>query len=92
MIRLNGVVFVEGKEIYFEDFEIEIDENLKIPFDDCDCEDCEFCDYEDDEQEQFNENLDTLLDVYTEALCESCICPECIRETLVDFLNSFVEL
>lgn len=99
MIRLNGVVFVEGKEIYLEDFEIEIDENLKIPFDDfdegCDydCEDCYFDELEEDfEQDEFNESLDELLDVYSEALSESCICPECIREALVDFLNSFVEL
>lgn len=98
MIRLNGSIFIDGQELYFEDFEIEVDENLDIPFDDfdedcdCDCGDCYFDELEDDAQEDFNESLDELLDVYSEALSESCICPECIREALVDFLNSFAEL
>ena len=97
MIRLNGSLFIDGKEIYFEDFEIEIDEDLDIPFDDFDddydCEDFYFDDFEEDaEQDEFNESLGELLDVYSEALSESCICPECIREALVDFLNSFMEI
>lgn len=98
MIRLNGSIFIAGEEVYFEDFEIEIDEDLDIPFDDFDedydyddCEDCYFDELENDDQDQFNENLEELLDVYSEAIGELC-CNECIRDALVDFLKSFMEI
>lgn len=61
-VILNGSMFVDGKEIYFEDFEIDegIDgcENIKEESnfaDECDinnyienCDDCGFCDFHDD--------------------------------------------
>ncbi|MDD2496334.1 MAG: hypothetical protein PHE29_14240 [Tissierellia bacterium] len=46
-ITINGDVFFGGEEIYFEDFEVAVDEDLDIPFDDLDEEDyTEDCDLE----------------------------------------------
>lgn len=80
MIRLNGSVFIDGEEIHFEDFEIEIDDDLEIPFDDFydDDEDeychgyCEDCEDEDEFEIEFdlddNENFDEYTDTYKETL------------------------
>lgn len=32
-IRLNGLVTINNEELFFEDFDIEISEDLDIPFD-----------------------------------------------------------
>lgn len=69
-IKLNGYASILGEHAYFEDFEIEIDKDLDLPFDDYDCdideyiedcEDCGFCDFDcedcedDDEEGEFRE-------------------------------------
>lgn len=109
-ITLNGSIFINGEEIYFEDFDIAIDEDLDLPFDDFDCdieeyiedcEDCGFCDFdcedcEDDDEEgefrEFHNDLDDLLEIYTDIITEAHICPECITETLLDFLGDVLDI
>lgn len=85
MIRLNGSIFIDGVEIYLEDFEIEIDEDLETPFDDFDdddedeychgyCEDCDECEDEDEFEIEFdlddNENFDEYTDGYKDTLAK----------------------
>lgn len=75
MIKLNGLVIVNNDEMYFQDFTIETDEELDLPFDyltdeeedyyDCDCDDCD-C-YDDDEDEiEFDLDDDERFDNYTD--------------------------
>lgn len=109
MIRLNGFVNVDGKDMFFEDFEIEIDEDLDLPFDyltddeedsycnvcNDDCEDCEL--YENDDKDNNDETdidelVDALTDVYAEELSDSCLCPECVKDLLVEFIRDFIDL
>ena len=57
-IILNGSVFVGDEDMYFEDFEIEIEEELD-EFDDFDCDfDCENCDIYEDEDDEDDEDDD----------------------------------
>lgn len=108
MIRLNGSIWVDDTEYFFEDFEVEIDEDLELPFDElieddfeefdfdeedyCDGnrEDCEFDEYE--KQEDFNAEFEFLLNLYTEILSEGCVCKDCIREILLEFLDDFWDI
>lgn len=74
-ITLNGSIFIGGEEVYLEDFEVEINKKLDLPFDYladneedyCDG-DCDYCDcYDDDEDEiEFDLDDDELFDNYTD--------------------------
>ncbi|MGJ0846621.1 hypothetical protein ACR77J_08025 [Tissierella praeacuta] len=96
-IILNGSVFVKGQEVYFEDFEIKVEEDLSFDdfeddFDDedyCD-EDCECCDGCEDEDELLNP-LEELIEEYTELLLDECICPDCIRGILTNFAYTLID-
>lgn len=103
MIILNGGITVDGTEIYFDDLIIESGEDLDMPFDfliddeedycDEDCDDCECCEFDEDEkQEDFNAEFEFLLNLYTEILSESCVCKDCIREILLEFLDDFWDI
>ena len=84
-ITLNGSIFIGGEEVYFEDFDVEVNKDLDLPFDyltdeeedycDGDCEDCEFCDDDEDDLEvEFDldddERFDNYTDVYKNFLSE----------------------
>lgn len=95
MIILNGGITVDGTEIYFEDLMIESDSYIDLPFDfliddeedyDCDCDDYD-CDCDEDD---LDENVDALLEIYADILRESCGCPECTKEILLDFVHDFI--
>lgn len=100
IVRLNGFMAVNNDEYFFEDLEIEIDEdeiNCDIEEYIMGCDECDFCDCfdnEEDEEELFNftDSLDMLLDDYTELFMESCLCPECTKDLLLEFLDEFVDL
>lgn len=107
MIILNGGMTVDGKEIYFEDLMIESENEVDVPFDflsddeddycDGDCDECDCFDDDDEEEEDdelfnFTDSLDMLLDDYTELFMESCLCPECTKDLLLEFLGEFVDL
>lgn len=102
-IKLNGSVFFGGEEIYFEDFEISVDEDLDIPFDDIDeddytedcdlecdgnCYDCEYGD-ETDDDEDLNP-LEKLIEEYTEILSDECVCTDCIKSILQNFVYELI--
>lgn len=95
-IKLNGSVFFGGEEIYFEDFEISVDEDLDIPFDDIDeddytedcdlecdgnCYDCEYGDETDDDDDD-----DVEFDLMEDERFEDY--PERYIELLSDFVKS----
>lgn len=96
-ITLNGSVFIGGEEIYFEDFTIESEEELDLPFDFLTddeedychgyCEDCDFCD---DEEEFLLDPLEKLVEEYTELLSDECICPDCISGILTSFVYELI--
>ena len=71
-ITINGDVFFGGEEIYFEDFEVSVDEDLDTPFDDIDeedytedcaldcegnCYDCEYGDEDDEDDDDVEFDL-----------------------------------
>lgn len=99
MIKLNGYVCIDGKDMYFEDFEIEIEEELELPFDfliddeDDYCEgDCDDCEFFDEDEDELDDNVDALLEMYVDVLDDSCGCPECTKEILLDFIKDFVDI
>lgn len=75
-ITLNGSIFIDSKEVYFEDFDVEINEDLDLPFDFLtddeedycvgDCEDCEFCENEDEDKIEFDLDDDERFDSYSQ--------------------------
>lgn len=99
-ITLNGSVFLNGsEEVYFEDFEINLDEEL--PFDDVDeyCEecdgDCENCEYNEDDDyidENGDNPLNKLIDKYVEILADGCTCKDCLTEILSGFVDEIIDL
>lgn len=111
-ITLNGSLWVNDEEYFFDNIDVEVDKMLDLPFDDYDCdidkyiedcEDCGFCDFDcegcdiDDEDEEgefreFHNDLDDLLEIYTDIITESHICPECITEILLDFLSDVLDI
>ena len=102
MIILNGSLFVDGKEHYFEDFTIEIEDELDL-FDlfedDFDCEDdCEFCDCDESEEDEdmtyaeFKEEMDDLFEFYSELLSEEELCPDCAKLILLNFLDDWLDI
>ena len=104
MIRLNGSIWVDDVEYFFDNLEVEIDEDLELPFDEfedfdfddeedyCDG-DCECCEFDKDEkQENFNAEFEFLLNLYTEILSEGCVCKDCIRDILLEFLDDFWDI
>ncbi len=98
-IILNGSIFIKGEEVYFEDFEIEVEEDLmfddfedELDFDDGDyCDgDCRYC-YCCEDEDEFLNPLEELIEEYTELLSDECICPDCIREILTSFVNDLFD-
>lgn len=58
-IRLNGSVWVDDTEILFDNLEIEVDEDLELPFDELDEDDFEEFDfYEDDDEDYCDGNCE----------------------------------
>lgn len=100
-IILNGSMFINDKEVYFEDFEIDegIDEceNVKEEFDfadECDinkyiedCEDCGFCDLEQFELDDF---MDDIVEDYTDIIWEMGDTAEDVNEMLLNFLKEIL--
>ncbi len=100
-IRLNGGLSIDDIELYFDDLEIEIkedvEEGIEFDVDKCDinnyiesCEDCGFCDCEDDEYD-VEESLDELIDDYTEVLLELGDCPDCVRNILAGLISEILD-
>ena len=95
MIILNGAITVDGTEVYFDDLIIESGEDLDMPFDfliddeEDYCDDCEYCD---DDEDELDDNVDALLEMYADILDESCGCIECTKEILLDFIKDFVDI
>lgn len=105
MIRLNGSIWVDDVELLFDNLEVEIDEDLELPFDELDeddfdfdfddeedyCdEDCETCKL--DEDISIDELVDVLTDTYVEILNEGYLCDECTKQTLTYMIHDFVDL
>lgn len=103
-IKLNGSVFFGGEEIYFEDFEISVDEDLDIPFDDIDeddytedcdlecdgnCYDCEYGDETDDDDDSLNP-LEKLIEEYAEFLVDENLCIDCVKNVLENFVYELI--
>lgn len=88
-IILNGSVFVKGEEVYFEDFEIEVEDLLFDDFEDEEdyCEGCYCCEDED----EFLDPLEERIEEYTELLSDECICPDCIRDILISFVHDLID-
>lgn len=60
-----------------------------------DCEDCGLYDSDDrynDDEIDIDELVDALTDVYAEELSDSCLCPECVKDLLVEFIRDFIDL
>ena len=102
MIRLNGTVWVNDDEYIFDDFEVKMSEDsedLGLPFDffvddeEDYCDDCVECDcFENDDDDDIDELVDTLTDVYAEELSDLCLCNECVKDLLKEFLQDFIDL
>lgn len=107
MIRLNGLVYLDGDEYFFEDFEVEGFEDAEkaerdLPFDfliddeddycDGNCELCDCCDDEEDNEEtDFDEIVDELTSIYAEILDDVCECFDCRKSALTDLIKDFVD-
>ena len=99
MIKLNGLMIVNDDEYIFEDFTIEMEEELDLPFDyltdeeedyyGYDCEDCDCCDEDEDECEDLNP-LEKLIEEYAEILSEECVCVDCIKGILENFVYDLI--
>ena len=80
MIKLNGYACIDGKDMYFEDFEIEIIEDgfdCEIEEYEMDCDECGFCDLDeedydeefwgdDEDYEDYEDDLDDNVDALLE--------------------------
>lgn len=95
-ITLNGSVFLNGsEEVYFEDFEINLDEEL--PFTDVDDyyeeNDVEDYLYDDEDIDENGDNpLNKLIDKYVEILADGCTCKDCLTEILGGFVDEIIDL
>lgn len=99
MIKLNGLMFIDGREVYCDNLEVSFEEELDLPFDyltddeedyyDCDCEDCDCCDEDEDECEDLNP-LEKLIEEYAEILSEECVCVDCIKGILENFVYDLI--
>ena len=99
---INGAMYVDGKEVLFDDLQItEYEEDIEFDIDECDfedyiddcddCDDCGFCDCEEDEEYDANQFLAELIDDYTEILLELGDCPDCIQDILIEFLKEVLD-
>lgn len=89
VLILNGAVTINDDELYFEDFIVESEEELDLPFDFLIDDEDDYIQYQ---KEDFDQVMDELLDGYSEILSETCACPECIKEILLEFLDDFIEM
>ena len=98
-ITLNGSVFLSGgEEVYFEDLEVEIDEEL--PFDDIDDYyeenaldyNKEFYGDDEDIDENGDNPLNKLVDKYVEILEGGCTCKDCLTAILSGFVEEIIDL
>ena len=80
IIKLNGAMFLNEDEYFFDDLVVEFEEDEDFDFEcDCDiedyiedCDDCCFCDCNCEEDYDDEETLDELIEDYADTVYEFC--------------------